>query len=80
MKYHESLWVRIIDNISKSILKYDLVGIQEVRSNRGGGTEAVSDLQLSVEMEMTYYSLSGFFVQKRYMLPIDTGWFVSDMS
>lgn len=53
MKYHESLWARIIENNSKSILKYDLVGIQEVRSNRGGDTEPISDIQLSMDMGIT---------------------------
>jgi len=47
------VWARIIENNSKSILKYDLVGIQEVRSSGGGDTEAVSDIQLSVEMGIT---------------------------
>jgi hypothetical protein len=31
----------IIENVSKRMLKYDLVGIQEVRSNGSGGTEPV---------------------------------------
>jgi hypothetical protein len=47
------LWARIIENNSKSALKYDLVGIQEVRSNGGGDTETVSDIQLSVDVGIT---------------------------
>jgi len=53
LKYHESLWASIIENNSKCILKYDFVGIQEVRSNGGGCTEAVNDIQLPVEMGIT---------------------------
>jgi hypothetical protein len=48
LKYPESLWLRNIENISNRILKYDVVGVQEVRTKGGSGTEAVSDLQLSV--------------------------------
>ena len=74
MKYHESLWARIIENNSKSILKYDLVGIQEVRSNWGGDTEAVSDIQLSVEMGITNIIHVHAFSYKRetcYQLILD---------
>ena len=82
LKHHEFLWARIIENSSKSILKCDLVGIQEVRSNGGGDTETISDIRTPFcgNGINKYYSRSGFFVQKRDILPIGAGWFVSEMS